>query len=69
MFNSSIVYEISALRKFAEPLLKEIPQTSKQYSEAKRLLGLLQYFEEVDTTIIPNNSLLREFIGGSIFEH
>ena len=68
MFNSSIVYEISALKKYAEPLLKEIPETSKQYSEAKKLLGLLQYFQTIDTELIPNNSLLREFIGGSIFE-
>ncbi len=69
MFNSSIVYEIAALKKFVEPLLQEIPETSKQYSEAKRLLGLLQYFEPADIDLVPNNSLLREFIGGSIFEH
>ena len=69
MFNSSIVYEISALRNHVEPLLKEIPETSKNYSEAKRLLGLLQYFEPAETDMVPNNSLLREFIGGSIFEH
>ena len=69
MFNSSIVYEISALKTYVEPLLREIPETSKEYSEAKRLLALLQYFEPADTALVPNNSLLREFIGGSIFEH
>ncbi len=68
MFNSSIVYEIAALRNYVEPLLKEIPETSKVYSEAKRLLAMLQYFEPAQTELVPNNSLLREFIGGSIFE-
>lgn len=68
MFNSSIVYEISALKEIVVPLLKEITEESEQYSEAKRLLALLQYFEKIDTNLIPNNSLLREFIGGSIFE-
>ena len=69
MFNSSIIYEICALKKYAEPLLKEIPESSKQYSEAKRMLALLQYFDVIETDLVPNNSLLREFIGGSIFEH
>ena len=69
MFNSSIIYEICALKKYAEPLLKEIPESSKQYSEAKRMLALLQYFDVIETDLVPNNSLLREFVGGSIFEH
>ncbi len=68
MFNSSIVYEISALKKYAVPLLNEIKPTEHEYSEARRLLALLQYFEDMDDTLIPNNSLIREFIGGSIFE-
>lgn len=68
MFNSSIVYEISVLKKYAVPLLNEIKPTEKEYSEARRLLALLQYFEDMDDEMIPNNSLIREFIGGSIFE-
>lgn len=69
MFNSSIVYELAVLKKFAMPLLEEIPQTSREYSEARRLITLLKYFEDMEPDLIPNNSLLREFIGGSIFEH
>lgn len=69
MFNSSIVYELSVLKKYALPLLEEIDNTHVEYSEARRLIAMLQYFEEMDDTLIPNNSLLREFIGGSIFEH
>ena len=68
MFNSSIIYEISVLKKYAGPLLNEIKPTEHEYSEARRLLALLQYFEEMDDSMIPNNSLIREFIGGSIFE-
>ena len=69
MFNSSIVYELAVLKQYAMPLLEEIPQTSREYSEARRLIALLKYFENMDDSLIPNNSLLREFIGGSIFEH
>ncbi len=68
MFNSSIVYEISVLKKYAIPLLKEIGPDISEYSEARRLLAMLQYFEDMDDSLIPNNSLIREFIGGSIFE-
>ena len=68
MFNSSIVYEIAALKPIVEPLLEEITNEYRVYSEARRLLALLKYFENFDTTDVPNNSLLREFIGGSIFE-
>ena len=68
MFNSSIVYEISVLKKYALPLLQEITEEEPAYSEARRLLAMLQYFEDMDDKLIPNNSLIREFIGGSIFE-
>lgn len=68
MFNSSIVYELAVLKAYALPLLEEIPQTSREYSEARRLITLLRYFETMSSDLIPNNSLLREFIGGSIFE-
>ncbi len=68
MFNSSIIYELAVLKEYAMPLLEEIPQTSKEYSEARRLITLLRYFESMPSEHIPNNSLLREFTGGSIFE-
>ncbi len=68
MFNSSIVYELAVLKKYAIPLLEEIDNTHKEYSEARRLITMLKYFEDVNTDNIPNNSLLREFIGGSIYE-
>ena len=69
MFNSSIVYELAVLKQYAMPLLEEIPKSSREYSEARRLIVLLKYFETMNSELIPNNSLLREFIGGSIFEH
>ena len=68
MFNSSLIYELSVLKQYAIPLFKEITPTSPLYSEAKRLQTLLSYFETIDPKDVPNNSLLREFIGGSIFE-
>ena len=68
MFNSSIVYELAVLKNYAMPLLEEIPRTSREYSEARRLIVLLKYFETMSPENVPNNSLLREFIGGSIFE-
>lgn len=69
MFNSSLVYEISVLKKHALPLLEEITNKEPEYSEAKRLVEFLKYFEDIDEKFIPRNSLLREFIGGSIFEY
>lgn len=68
MFNSSIVYELSALKKYAVPLLEEITDDNPEYSEARRLISMLQYFDTVEPDWIPNNSLLREFIGGSIYD-
>lgn len=69
MYNSSLVYELAVLAKYAIPLLKEIDNTHKEYSEAKRIYSLLEYFYEIDENPIPNNSLLREFIGGSVFDY
>lgn len=68
MFNSSLVYELGVLKKYAEPLLKEIKPDSPLYSEAKRLLTMLKYFKSIPDNNIPIKSLLREFIGGSVFE-
>lgn len=67
MFNSALIYELSVLKQFAEPLLFGIPSTSPEYVEAKRLLKFLDYFLGVNTEDIPNNSLVREFAGGSCF--
>jgi len=67
MFNSSLIYELSVLKKYALPLLKEIDRTSPLFSEAKRLVAMLSYFEDIPDDKVPTHSLLREFIGGSIF--
>ena len=70
MFNSSLVYELAVLAKYALPLLEEIDSSEKEYSEAKRLIAFLKYFEKIeDERVIPMNSLLREFIDGSIFDY
>lgn len=67
VFNSSLVYEQSVLKSYAEQLLFGIPEDAEEYQEAKRLLKFLDYFLAVDSTLVPQNSLLKEFIGGSIF--
>lgn len=70
MFNSSLVYELAILSKYALPLLEEIDSSEKEYSEAKRLIAFLKYFEEIDDErAIPMNSILREFVDGSIFDY
>ena len=68
MFNTSLIYEICVLKKYAMPLLKAIDNTNPEYSEAKNLYEFLKYFEDISDDYVPLNSLLREFIGGSIFE-
>lgn len=68
MFNSSLIYELSILKDYAMPLLKEIKPEEPEFSEAKRIYTMLSYFEGVPSEIVPMNSLIREFIGGSIFE-
>jgi len=68
MFNSALVYEIAVLKKYAEPLLKEITPQDPEYIKAKHLLKFLQYFEPIeDERDIPSTSIIREFIGGSCF--
>ena len=68
MFNSASIYEIAALKQYAEPLLFSIPSTEPEYMEAKRLLKFLDYFLGIPTETIPINSIVREFVGGSCFE-
>jgi len=69
MFNSSLPYELCVLSKYATPLLKKIDNSHPEYAEAKRIISFLEYFDSMDEKYIPNNSLLREFIGGSIFDY
>ena len=68
MFNSSLIYELAVLKKYAVPLLNEISPKSATYSEAKRILSLLKYFKDIPDDSIPSQSLIREFIGNSIFD-
>ena len=68
LFNSNLCYETALLKKYVEPLLNEIEYGSPQYSEAQRLLNLLKYYDVIEEDdYVPNNSILREFIGGSVF--
>lgn len=67
MFNSTLVYELCVLKKFALEELKKIEPSSPVYYEALRLKSFLHFFKDVDTDYVPDNSILREFIGGSCF--
>lgn len=68
MFNSALIYELSVLKQYAEPILFGIDKDCKEYLEAKRLLKFLDYFLGVSSEDIPKNSIIREFIGGSCFK-
>lgn len=68
MFNSALIYEFSALKLYAEPLLHGIGRDDPEYYEAQRLLKFLEYFVSIPSDKIPINSLAREFVGGSIFK-
>ena len=67
MFNSVLIYELSVLKQYAEPLLFSILPGEPEYHEAKRLLKFLEYFQGIDSQNVPSNSICREFIGGSCF--
>ena len=67
VFNSALIYELSVLKLYAEPLLFGINKEDPQYYEAKKLLKFLDYFLGMTSEGLPNNSLIREFVGGSIF--
>lgn len=67
MFNSSVIYEQSTLKNDVSKLLKEISEDSPVYFRARRLLEIMGYFDPVEKGYIPNNSIIREFIGGSIY--
>jgi len=67
MFNSALVHELAVLKPYAEPLLFSIRKDQPEYQEAKRLLKFLDYFLSCGSENIPNNSILREFVGGGCF--
>jgi uridine kinase len=67
VYNSGLQYEMCVLKKYALPTLKEVPNDSEYYITANRLIKFLKYFVDIEDEIVPNNSLLREFIGGSCF--
>ena len=71
MFNSALIYEFNVLKKHLEPLLREVPETVYEYSEAVRLLKFLSYFVPIrrEEREIPPTSILREFISGSAFKY
>lgn len=67
MFNSSLVYELCLLKTYAEPLLMQLGPENERYSEVKRLIEFLSYFLPIDGKEVPNNSIVKEFVGGSCF--
>ena len=69
MFNSSLLFEISAIKNYALPILQQVPNNTPEYAVASRLIKFLNYFEPLDEKDIPSTSLLREFLGGSSFHY
>lgn len=68
MFNSALVYELAVLRPLAEPLLRQVSPNTPEFIETKRLLAFLEWFLPLESDLVPDNSILREFIGGSILK-
>jgi uridine kinase len=68
MFNSALVYEMAALKSLAEPLLRQVQHGTPEYIEAKRLLAFLEWFVPLDLNLVPETSIIREFLGGSILK-
>jgi len=69
MFNSSLLFELSAMKNHALPILQQVPVNKPEYAVASRLIKFLDYFEPLDEKDIPSTSLLREFLGGSSFHY
>jgi len=65
-FNSALAYELAVLKPFAEPLLLRVPRDTRAAIEARRLLAFLEWVRPCAAELVPDNSLLREFVGGSI---
>ncbi len=68
MFNSALTYEMAVLRPLAEPLLRQVAPHTPEFIETKRLLAFLEWFLPLESDLVPDNSILREFIGGSILK-
>ena len=68
IFNTSLIYELGALKEVAMPLLQNIKRDQKEYAEAQRLINILKYFRSIPNRFIPINSLLKEFLGGGLFD-
>lgn len=68
LIDTSMLYELAALRKKAEPVLKKVPHDAPEYETVGKLLKFIQCFKPIDIKQIPRSSLLREFVGGSIFD-
>ena len=68
MFNSAHIYELAVLKQYAEPLLFDIGRYEPEYGEARRLIKFLDYFLGVSSEMVPSNSIIREFIGGSVYD-
>ncbi len=68
MFNSALAYELAVLKPLAEPLLRQVPHNTPEFIETKRLLAFLEWFLPLEPDLIPDNSILREFVGGSILK-
>ena len=69
IFNTSLIYELGALKAIALPLLEEIKQEEPEYAEARRLINMLKYFQTISSEYVPTNSLLKEFLGGGSFKY
>ena len=69
MFNSALAYELAALKPFAEPLLRQVPHGTPEFIEAKRLLAFLEWFLPLDIDLVPQTSIVREFLGDSILKN
>ena len=69
MFNSALLFELGVLRRWAEPILQEVPPVVPEYSEARRLLKFLTYIVPIPEKEIPPTSILREFLDGSSFDY
>jgi uridine kinase len=68
MFNSALAYELAVLKPLAEPLLRQVQHGTPEYIEAKRLLAFLEWFLPLDVNLVPETSIVREFLGGSILK-
>ena len=69
MFNSALLYELGVLKRYAEPLLKQVPEDCEEYSSARQLLNFSELILPIDDKFIPYNSIMREFLGGSAFQY